>query len=178
MNINANRKEKLIDSLLEAINDGLIRSTSWRSFKSFGMADYYIGLGKILRDKEKIKKEKRKIINTLYYLKKANLIIMSKKDGKLKLSDKGFFRVILNKSRKMESKKIGSYFYLVIFDIPEEMRVVRNLFRRVLYNFGSDRIQKSVFIVENEKGHRLIKDLIRRSKVNEYVKIVKCLKIE
>lgn len=124
--------------------------------------------------KEKAK-QKREIQKMIYYLRKASYIKFEK-DNKIKLSSKGTIKNIIFRSRRIKARKRAKHYYVVIFDIPESMRRIRDLFRKVLYNFGSDKLQKSVFMVESEEGHQMIKELIKESKMFKYVRILKCIK--
>jgi CRISPR-associated endonuclease Cas2 len=171
------RKEQTIDILLELFYYAK-RNISKYSIKNAFLNEYYEGIAREMRERDKIRKEKRKIQNALNYLQRMEFLTINKNSGEIKFLPKGSIRAILTRSKKISKKRNGNYFYLVIFDIPEKMRRIRNLFRRVLYNFGSDRIQKSVFIIESEEGYLLVKDLVKKSGVDEYVKIIKCLKIE
>jgi len=145
-----------------------------RSLMQYHLYECYGGHVDFSREKEKIKKEKRRIEKRIDYLRRAGYVNV--KDGKIELSKKGFFEAILYQSKKIKPKKVGKFFYVVVFDIPENMRKIRDLFRRVLYNFGSDRVQKSVFVIENEEGYKFVKDIIRESKISTLVKIYKCIK--
>lgn len=150
------------------------RMLTCHSVVQYHLRECYKGNSDFYKEEEKIKKEKRRIEKRIDYLRRAGYVDI--KNGKIELSKKGLLEAILYRSKKIKPKKDGKFFYVVVFDIPENMRNIRNLFRRVLYNFGSDRIQKSVFIIESEEGYKLIKDVIKESKILEYVKIYKCIK--
>ncbi|MDD5289720.1 MAG: CRISPR-associated endonuclease Cas2 [Patescibacteria group bacterium] len=169
-------KERLTDLVLEIIYESRRVLTT----HSLMEAVYFDLTEKIKNDQKRIKfarKEKEKIQKTIYHLRRMGCIEMNN-NKIIKLSVKGRIKMILYKSRKIRKKDTKSYFYILIFDIPENMRKIRDLFRRVLYNFGSDKLQKSVFTIESEEAFILIKDLIKESKMNDYVKILKCSKIE
>ena len=55
---------------------------------------------------------------------------------------------------------------------------MRNLLRRFLYNFGSDNLQKSVFIIKDKEAYIYIKELVQMSDLSEYVKLIRCNKID
>jgi hypothetical protein len=170
------KKEKLTDLILEIIYESRRILTT----HSLMEAAYFDLNERIKNDKKRIKimkKEKERIQKIISHLKKIGCIDTGNKK-EIKLSNKGKIRMILYRSKKIKRKDTDRYFYVLIFDIPENMRKVRDLFRRVLYNFGSDKLQKSVFTIESEEAFILIKDLIRESGVADYVKILKCLKIE
>ncbi|MDD5290021.1 MAG: CRISPR-associated endonuclease Cas2 [Patescibacteria group bacterium] len=144
------------------------------SVVQYHLRECYKGSSDFDKEKEKIKKEKRRMEKRIDYLRRAGYIDV--KNGEIKLSKKGLFDVLLYRSKKIKSSKSGKYFYLVIFDIPETMRSIRNLFRKVLYNFGSDRIQKSVFVIENKEALKLLKEIIKESDISKYVKIYRCIR--
>jgi len=142
--------------------------------------DYYQSIGHIRRRQEEILRKKKKIQKAIHYLKKANLIQINGQE--IKLSNKGRIRLIINKSlekslKNKSKKKKNSNFYLIIFDIPEKHRRIRDLFRRVLYNFGADMIQKSVFLIKEEKSFLYVQDLVQECEIKDFVKLIKCNKI-
>lgn len=95
-------------------------------------------------------------------LREKGLIETDKTDvGKLilKLTDEGRTAIILSSE---DVKKWDGKWRIVIFDIPEEKRVIRNLFRRNLKKWGFKQLQKSVWISKKDVMDKLfnyIKDL-------------------
>jgi CRISPR-associated endonuclease Cas2 len=171
-----NIKENIMDTILDMVYESkrILTTHSITEAAYFDLIQINKANRKLLENK---KKERQKIQKTIYYLKKAKYLEIYK-NKELKISNKGIIKVILSKSKKIKKNKNQKYFYVVIFDIPENLRKVRDLFRDVLYNFGSDKLQKSVFMIESEDGYKLVKELIKASKISEYVKILKCVKIE
>jgi CRISPR/Cas system-associated endoribonuclease Cas2 len=166
-------KEATKDEILGLIY-GYEKTLSFCSIKGAILFDYYKIKEKEHRDFERAKKEKKKIERIFYYLQKASYIKVNQEN--VFLTNKGTLSLLLSKSKKIKKEKNKKYYYLVIFDIPEKMRRARDLLRRVLYNFGSDRLQKSVFTIESEEGYKLIKNLVKQSKIGDYVKIIKCFR--
>jgi CRISPR/Cas system-associated endoribonuclease Cas2 len=166
-------KGEIRDLILELIekNDRLI---SLRSLKRTLYYEYYRAREIEYEDWKKTKEERLKIEKIFSYLQKAGYLKIQQ--STVSLTEKGIFSRLLNKSKKIKKQKNKKYYYLVIFDIPEKMRHARDLLRKVLYNFGSDRLQKSVFVIETEEGFDLIKKLIRQSKMEEFVKLIKCFR--
>lgn len=95
-------------------------------------------------------------------LREKGLIETDKTDvGKLilKLTDEGRIAIILSSE---DTGKWDGKWRIVIFDIPEEKRVIRNLFRRNLKKWGFKQLQKSVWISKKDVMDKLlnyIKDL-------------------
>lgn len=79
----------------------------------------------------------------------------------LKLTDSGR-EVISGSIIEFEQPNWDGKWRIVIFDIPEEKRVIRNLFRRNLKKWGFKKLQKSVWISKMDIYERLenyVKDL-------------------
>jgi len=163
------------DLILELV-EKYDRFVSLRSLKRTLYYEYYRAREIEYENWEKARKERMKIERMFYYLQKAGYVEINRSQDKISLTEKGLFSRLLGKSKKINKQKNKKYYYLVIFDIPEKLRHVRDLFRKVLYNFGSDRLQKSVFVIETEEGFDLVKKLIKQSKIEEYVKLIKCLR--
>ena len=123
--------------------------------------------------KEKLKeiKNKQKISKAIYYLKKQNFIYI--KNGQVNLSNKGLFKYLLHKSSKIKTKKTTNK-YLIIFDIPEDMKKIRENFRKILYNLGATKIQRSVFLLKDIKAYYFIKKTIKDIKMTDNIKIFTC----
>ena len=76
-----------------------------------------------------------------------------------KLTDEG--RTVLLLSKDEEENWDGKW-RIVIFDIPEQKRIIRNLFRRNLKKWGFKHLQKSVWISKKnitDKLYEYIKDV-------------------
>jgi len=81
---------------------------------------------------------------------KNDVLIKLTEDGKNLIGD------------KFEEKDWDRKWRIVIFDIPEEKRIIRNLFRRNLKKWGFKHLQKSVWISQRnvfDKLESYIKDL-------------------
>lgn len=155
------------------------RLASMRSISRYVYYDYYKLKEERDKEKEIIKKKRRKIQNSIYYLKKKGLIEYKEND-KISLTRKGFLRFILDKSFRHKPKKnnVQGEFYIVIFDIPENLRYIRNLFRKVLYNFSAEMIQRSVFLVREKQVYEYLKELSKTADIKDYVKFIVAYKME
>ncbi len=59
--------------------------------------------------------------------------------------------------------------WLVVFDIPEELRRHRALLRRVLYGLDGKFLQRSVFLLRDTEGCRLLRHIVETAKLDSYV---------
>lgn len=170
---NTKIKERITNLLLEIADDTKTILTSY-SLQQLFYNEYY----EAVRRTQEAKNKKTKIQKGISYLKKAGYISMNKKH-EIKLSEKGKLKLLFHKANQFKpSKKKRKEFYLVIFDIPESMRNMRDLLRKFLYNFGSDNLQKSVFVVKDKEAYIYIKELVKMSDLSEYVKLISCNKID
>ena len=160
-------KDKISSNIVDLLYESKKMFTT-RSLKAYLYYEYY-------QKKEEQRKIKNRINQTIWRLKKAGLM----KEGKQKkilLSKKGYLKYLFNKSKKI-NKKDKKDFYLIVFDISEEKRNIRNLLRKVLYNFGAEKLQKSVFIIRSEEECLFLRELINECDINNEVKIIKSFKI-
>jgi|SRR3989344_7356023 len=89
-----------------------------------------------------------------------------------KLTDSG--RIII-KNDFDESKWDGKY-RIVIFDIPEQKRIVRNLFRRNIKKWGFKQLQKSVWISKMDIYDKLVR-YINELGIDEWVTVIEADKL-
>jgi hypothetical protein len=113
---------------------------------------------------------------TTYYfrnrkLSEAGLIkkVDHKKYGSvLMLTEKG--KQLLNKPKKA-TKRTDGLSTIILFDIPEEKRRERNIFRRYLLRNGYTLIQKS-FLIAPFKISGELKELIRELRIEHFIKLI------
>ncbi|MBI2039890.1 CRISPR-associated endonuclease Cas2 [Candidatus Microgenomates bacterium] len=84
----------------------------------------------------------------------------------LKLTDSGRDLIIKDASEEWDGK-----WRIVVFDIPEQKRIIRNLFRRNLKKWGFKRLQKSVWISKKNYYDVLVK-YIDELKVSNWVTLI------
>ena len=95
--------------------------------------------------------------------------IVEKRKNILTLSKAGqlLIRKIINKKKSLAKKWDGKY-RLVIFDIPENKKLIRNWLREELYLLQYIQLQKSVFIGKHLLSVDIIQD-IRKFGIEKYV---------
>ena len=149
------KKGSLSETLLKALEktlDGYVRLEDF--MYNPGYYAYREGLKYPLR--------KSALSKAIVRLRKRGLIETDKTEANrliLKLTDEGRTAILLNE------ENIGNWdgkWRIVVFDIPEQKRLIRNLLRRNLKKWGFKHLQKSVWISKKnitEKLFSYIKDL-------------------
>ena len=105
----------------------------------------------LMKKISKSRPQKRKFTYAFYYLKKRGLI-ESKREGHdiiIRLTKEGKKRAgkyQINDLEIEKPKKWDGKWRIVIFDIPTTSRLIRNIFRGKLKEFGFYPLQKSVWI--------------------------------
>ena len=120
---------------------------------------------KNIKKKKKIKEAT--IRQSLWRLRKHGFV--EKRKDKYILTKAG--RLVMDyviKRRKTVSKKWDGKYRVVIFDIPEKDRKMRDWLRQELYFMEYQKLQESVFIGKYPLPANLIKDL-KRNKIGNYV---------
>jgi len=140
--------------ILETIKDagrgiGEFLITPYGTLSLHPRSSYYSAFKRL--EKQKLISKERKGRVNCYSLTRKGRILLSKKQKRVKRSD--------------------GYSTIVIFDIPEEKRRQRTIFRRYLKRNGYSLLQKSVFI---SPDHPLaeIKDIIHELKISGYVTLL------
>lgn len=118
---------------------------------------------------------KSSLSKALNRLKKRLLIEGVKVDGQLiyKLTNTG--RELIETGREDEANWDGKW-RIVVFDIPETKRIVRNLFRRNLKKWGFKHLQKSVWISRRDVYDKL-KRYIEELGLDPWVVIIETNKV-
>lgn len=120
-------------SLAGVIGVGLVAPNVLVAMKKIGLVSYD-------REKESIERSKKALINRgLLELKKDKLRLTQK--GKLYL-----LRNTFNKNQQKKKPKWDGKWRVLIFDIPENLRFVRDQLRSTLIVIGFKRLQNSVWI--------------------------------
>jgi len=128
-------------------------------------------------------KEKRQIRDTFYYLKKKGLIKIEKHNKQIYISLTEEGRQIAGKYQINDlfikpQKRWDKKWRLVIFDIPENIRIKREAFRGKLKEFNFYPLQRSVWIYPYpcKKEIKLLREFFSLSK--ESLRILEAENIE
>ncbi len=112
--------------------------------------------------------------NTVYQLKKRGAIKVITKEGKkfLQLTKKGEMEVLLAKAKLPANEKWDGKWRLIIFDIPEAAKHLRNKFRDLLKKNNFRKLQASVYISPYPLNREAVKYLEEAS-LMDYIRIIK-----
>ncbi len=107
-------------------------------------------------------------------LREGGLVEKTINDGELilKLTSKGRELITIG----AEPSEWDGKWRIVIFDIPEQKRIIRNLFRNNLKKWGFKQLQKSVWISKCDVFER-VENYINDLKINDWVTIIESNKI-
>lgn len=105
-----------------------------------------------------------KISKLTYDLKRSGYIRESK-NSCVELTNKAKIKIIDKYSQK---NKPDGKIRIVSFDIPEDMRIKRNRFRKILKNIGFKQIQKSLWACNSNQGE-LVEIAANDLGVSDYV---------
>ncbi|MBI4652769.1 hypothetical protein HY750_00755 [Candidatus Kuenenbacteria bacterium] len=127
---------------------------------------------KLKRDYER-QKERQRFSQLIYYLKKKGYIKiknLKQKQGAL-LTKRGIDRVLKIKFKTFEKKKRSDgKWQMIIFDIPEEKRNLRNLLRQNLQILEYKILQKSIWVSPYDVLKET-EEIIRKYSLDSYVKL-------
>lgn len=121
----------------------------------------------------KDKKKKQKIYSTFYSLKKNNYLIKKGKGNKsfYILTPKALIKILKIKNKIRKRKKWDGKYRIVIFDIPEKFKKIRDLFRRSLYQLNFKELQESILISEDNLFDE-VERLANYLGIREYIKLI------
>ena len=109
----------------------------------------------------------------LYDLRKRGYVSY-KSDNAVSMTTDGFHHVDLMRLKKIKwkVKESDHYHRLIMFDIPEDCRSARDIFRSKLKEFECRQIQKSVYLTRYKCEH-IIEKLAEVLEIGKYVRVLK-----
>lgn len=130
-------------------------------------------------ERYKDKKKRKNFADLVYRLQKNGYLRKLKVKDKtaIMLTPKGMEKIftIKIKSIKKETRKDKKW-QMVLFDIPEDKRKNRDLFRKGLQYLGHKRLQKSIWVCPYDVLEKT-KHLIKRYNLKEHVELLLVKKI-
>jgi len=140
---------------------------------------FYPDLARLRREYEK-KKGRKRMQNLISYLKKKGYIKiknLEKKEGVL-ITRKGAERILkINLKICPRKRRNDGKWIMVIFDIPEEKRLLREIFRERLQTIGYQKLQKSIWVSPFDVFEETER-IIRKYGIDTYVRIFLIEEIE
>jgi len=125
------------------------------------------------------KKRKKNFSKIVYNLKKNGYIktLKVKDKSAIMLTPKGLEKVFTVEMRSIEKKiRPDKKWQMVLFDIPEEKKRERDLFRKSLRYLGYKNLQRSIWVCPYDVLNET-KALIKRHKLGSYVELLLVKKI-
>ncbi|PJE57783.1 MAG: CRISPR-associated endonuclease Cas2 [Candidatus Portnoybacteria bacterium CG10_big_fil_rev_8_21_14_0_10_38_18] len=165
-------KDKLMDSVL---------SNKWHGIKDpFEMIwpDFY-KVKDIYWEQYKDKKKRERFTNFLYKLQKNGCLkkLTVKDKTAIMLTPKGIERVFTINLKTIDKKlRNDRKWHMVLFDIPENKRKERDLFRKSLQYLGYKKLQKSIWVCPYDV-QKETKELIKRFNLKEFTELLLVKKI-
>lgn len=164
--------ERLSEALLDSV--AKTYGLSQYSMSPFGNErnEAYTTKFSHIRQKKRIRQQVQK---SLHQLQKNEFI--TQEGGKPRLTLKGWVRYAWNYSRLVKKSKRRKTrgtkeWFIVVFDIPEELRRFRDSLRRTLYNLGFSRLQDSVFVSHDPEQFEFISKIVSQSELFDRVKLI------
>ena len=151
--------KKDLENLLLALSDDVKRFLSLSiDRRNFWYWNYYNEIENDIKNME----EKRKIYQQIYHLKRFGYI--NRKGFTLK----GLTELAKVKHKRNKNKKWDGKWRVVIFDIPEKDKHLRNYFRSFLINLDFKKLQNSVWVAPYDDFEE-IQDMIKSYSIAQYV---------
>lgn len=119
------------------------------------------------------KSERKRFAKLIYYLKQKGWIKIANLETKkgLILTPQGVEKVLKIKSKMLEKKKRkDEKWQMVIFDIPEKKRHLRDILREYLHILGYQMFQKSIWISPYDTLKET-EEILRKYNLDPYVKL-------
>jgi hypothetical protein len=116
---------------------------------------------------------RKKFSKLIYYLKKKGLIKIKNLENKkaVILTPKGLDRILKIKHKSIEKKlRKDGKIQMIIFDIPEKKRFLRDLLRQHLHFLGYKMLQKSIWICRYDVLKET-EEFLRRYSLDPYVRL-------
>jgi len=163
-----------IYNLIEEM-DKLHQPFGLRTMKEAFCPDLY----KLRREWER-KMDRKNFAKLIYYLKKKGWIRVKELEGKkgIILTPKGKEKTLRIKYKmiKRRKRKDGKW-PMVIFDIPEKLKKIRESFRNDLKVLGYQKLQKSIWVCPYNVL-RETQELIKKYSIEKYTRILLIEEIE
>ncbi len=169
--------EKFLWAIYNAIEelDKLHQSFGLRTMKEAFYPDLY----RFRREWER-KMDRKRFARLIYYLKKRGWIRIPELEGKkgIILTRKGMEKTLRIKYKVAEKKKRkDGKWQMVIFDIPEKLKKVRESFRNDLKMLGYQKLQKSIWVCPYDVLEET-QELIKKYSIEKFVRLLLIEEVE
>jgi len=167
-------KKRIIEELLLRLGDFLSDLPNYLvNPRPSELTLHYRGL-EILRKKLKKEWAGRRVDNAFGQMKRSGYIKEQKVSGHSKyfLTLKGIEKILkLRIKLKLRKEELKQKYLVIIFDIPEAKKELRNLFRERLKEMGVKRLQQSVWITSRDILKEVV-ILVKIYKLQPYIRFM------
>lgn len=132
------------------------------------------------RNKWRNRQERKKFSQLIYYLKKKGYIKIKNLEEKqaVLLTKRGADKVLKFRLKEGNKKKrADGRWQMIIFDIPEKRRFLRDLLRENLQLLGYRLLQQSIWVCPYDVS-RKTETILNKYSINQYVKLFLIKEIE
>ena len=126
-----------------------------------------------IRRRIKLKQDTQYFSQIIYYLKRKGYIHIEQLSGKrgILLTKKGDERVLrIQKKLGLQPKRKDGQWQMIIFDIPEKKKKLRDVLRSTLRSFGYEYLQDSVWVCPYDVEKETEK-FLQENSLDPYVRI-------
>ena len=111
---------------------------------------------------------------SIFQLQKRGVLKITEKNNKkfVQLTNKGQLEVLLSKAQVAKTEKWDGKWRIIIYDIPEDSKPQRHLFRKLLRKNGFYKLQASVFISPYSLNKEAL-EYLKASGLINYIRIIR-----
>lgn len=117
--------------------------------------------------------------DSTYRMSKRGIVRLSTKNGQkfIEITKRGQLEILLAKARMVKPMNWDGKWRILIFDIPEETKKLRNHLRALLKRNGFKKLQASVFINPHPLNKEAI-EYLKETNLIDYIRIIRADKID
>jgi len=117
---------------------------------------------------------KEKVREKIYYLAKFGYIesVFEGRQRIYQITKKGVNHLAEEDFKPKFPDHWDGFWVILIFDIPEKLKIIRNYLRRKITHYGFIQVQKSVYVFPFECEQDIL-SLIEELKINKYVTLIR-----
>ena len=117
---------------------------------------------------------KEEIREKIYYLAKYGYIesVFEDRQKIYRITDKGINHLAEEEFKPKIPDHWDGFWVVVIFDIPEKRKIIRNLLRRKILHYGFIHVQKSVYVYPFECEQDIL-SLVEELKISKFVTLIR-----
>jgi len=170
-----NLTEKIL-TFLANLDNALDYPKSFGQLLNWDKHQYYKNRKRL---KTQVQRERKRIQEAARRLEKTASLTYDKKMNQYRLTPTGWLKFMqyYKKRNTKNAKQRGVEKYFIIWDIPEEHRRFRNLFRECLANLGCHMEQKSVFQTNDPTVFKFAQKIVSNCDLDGYVKFIEAKNI-